>query len=120
MSVLAAKLFEERELKEQKKADYRSFLNTVLGEGQYDPALNENADFQQDVQETLMDLCESNPLGGLQWYVMEEHFIHGKSKEEIGKEIADNMDLLLQDLINSSARFIRHPKYSRVLKSYTK
>ena len=117
MSLLASKLFEERE---EKKANYLPLLCNIYGNDDYDPALNENEAVSAMANDNLCSLAESNPLGGLQMYVLEEYFLHGKSKEEIGKEIADNMDLLLTDLINPALRYLRHPDRAKALHSIVK
>ncbi len=115
MSKLAVKLFDERE---NKNENYLPLLQAIFTEGEYDPALNENKEFSAAVQESLCQLNESNPFGALQWYFVEEYFLHGKSKEEIGKEIAENIDLLLEDLETAAVRFLRRPEYAKELAKY--
>ena len=117
MSKLAVKLFEERE---EKKENYLPLLNAVFGKNEYDPALNENSEFAAEVQESLYALDQSGAFGLLQRYFVEEYFLHGKSKEEIGKEIAANMELLLSDLENTAIRFLRHPERAKPLLPYIK
>lgn len=112
MSKLAVKLFEERE---NQNKDYLPLLQALFGK-ECDPALNENKEFCDAVQDVLCQLNESNPFGALQWYFVEEYFLHGKSKEEIGKEIAKNMDLLLSDLEAAAIRFLRRPEQASTLK----
>ena len=117
MSKLAVKLFEERE---EKKENYLPLLNAMFGKNEYDPALNENLDFAAEVRESLYALDQSGAFGLLQQYFIEEYFLHGKSKEEIGKEIAAHMELLLNDLENISIRFLRHPEQAKPLLPYIK
>ena len=115
MSKLAVKLYEG---KENEKENYVPLVNAVFGEGTYDPVLNENTDFAANVQDTLCALGENSALGMLQRYFAEEYFLQGKSKEEIGKAIAENMDLLLEDLETAAVRFLRRPEYSKELAKY--
>lgn len=112
MSILACKLYEEREEKED---NYLPLLCSVFGQENYDPALNENKAVAELVDDALEQLADSNYLGCLQRYVLEEHFLHGKSREEIGKEFMAHMDTLLNDLINPAIRFLRHPSRAREL-----
>lgn len=115
MSKLAVKLFNERN---PGKENYLPLVNAVFGEGTYDPALNENAEFTTNAQDALCALGESGAFGMLQRYFAEEYFLQGKSKEEIGKEIADNIDLLLEDLETAAVRFLRRPEYAKNLAKY--
>ena len=115
MSKLAVKLFEERETA---KENYLPLVSAVFGEGIYDPALNENAEFTANTQDALCALGENGSFGLLQRYFAEEYFLHGKSKEEIGKEIAENMDLLLADLETAAIRFLRRPEQAKELAKY--
>jgi hypothetical protein len=117
MSALAITLFENRE---DKNDHYQPLVRAIFPEAEYDSALDENREFTAAVQDVLCELNESNPFGALQWYFVEEYFLHGKSKEEIGKEIAENMDLLLKDLEISAIRFLRRPAQSRMLRTYIK
>ncbi len=117
MSKLAVKLFEERE---PAKENYLPLVNAVLGEGTYDPALNEDSDFAANAQNALCELGESGALGLLQRYFAEEYFLHGKTKEEIGMKIADNIDLLLSDLETAAVRFLRRPEQAKELAKYIK
>lgn len=116
MSKLAVKLFEERE---NQNEDYLPLLQAIFGK-ECDPALNENKEFCDAVQDVLCQLNESNPFGALQWYFLEEYFLHSKSKEEIGKEIAAHMDLLLSDLETTAIRFLRHPEQAKPLLAHIK
>lgn len=118
MSDLAVKLYEESEKNEPVREDYLPLLCAVFGADEFDPALNQNADFADEVSDVLMELDDNGPFGLLQRYYVEEHFLHGKSKADIGKEIANNMELLLQDLERSAIRFLRHPDQSRPLLTY--
>lgn len=115
MSKLAVKLFEERE---EKKENYLPLLNAVFGMNEYDPALNENPEFAEDVENALYALDQSGAFGLLQRYFVEEYFLQGKAKEEIGKEITAHMDLLLNDLEVSAIRFLRHPERAKPLLPY--
>jgi hypothetical protein len=117
MSKLAVKLFEERE---EKKENYLPLIQAIFAESEYDSTLNENKEFTTAVQEVLCQLNESNPFGALQRYFVEEYFLHGKSKEEIGKEIAANMELLLSDLENTAIRFLHHPERAKPLQPHIK
>lgn len=118
MSDLAVKLFEESEKNEPVREDYLPLLCAVFGADEFDPALNQNADFADEVSEVLMELDDNGPFGLLQRYFVEEYFLHGKSKADIGKEIATNMELLLKDLENSAVRFLRHPQRAKPLLPY--
>ena len=118
MSDLAVKLYEESEKNEPVREDYLPLLCAVFGADEFDPALNDNTDFADEVSDVLMELDDNGPFGLLQRYYVEEHFLHGKSKADIGKEIANNMELLLQDLERSAIRFLRHPDLSRPLLTY--
>ena len=115
MSKLAVKLFEEQE---NKKENYLPLVKAIFGDKEYDTSLNEDKAFTTDAQEVLYALGESGALGMLQRYFAEEYFLHGKSKEEIGKEIADNIDLLLADLETAAIRFLRRPEYAKELAKY--
>lgn len=118
MSDLAVKLYEESEKNESVREDYLPLLCAIFGANEFDPALNDNTDFADEVSDVLMELDDNGPFGLLQRYFVEEYFLHGKSKDEIGKEIAANMELLLQDLERSAIRFLRHPDQSRPLLTY--
>lgn len=118
MSKLAVKLFEKREASEPVRENYLPLLCALFGANELDPALNENPDFSEEVSDILPELDDNGPFGLLQRYFVEEHFLHGKSKADIGKEIASNMDLLLQDLENSALRFLRHPRLAKPLLPY--
>ena len=121
MSKLAVQLYKERGKSGRKGPvmdDYLPLLNAIFGMGEYDPALNKDAHFQIEVEYALMKLGDSTPYGLLQQYFVEEYFLQGKSKEEIGKEIAANMDLLLSDLESSAIRFLRHPERAKPLLPY--
>lgn len=118
MSDLAVKLYEESEKNEPVREDYLPLLCAVFGADEFDPALNDNTDFADEVSDVLMELDDNGPLGLLQRYFVEEYFLHGKSKDEIGKEIAANMELLLKDLENSAVRFLRHPQRAKPLLPY--
>ena len=118
MSDLAVKLYEESEKNEPVREDYLPLLRAIFGAKEFDPALNDNTDFADEVSDVLMELDDNGPFGLLQRYFVEEYFLHGKSKDEIGKEIAANMELLLQDLERSAIRFLRHPNQSRPLLTY--
>ena len=107
MSMLAIKLFNEREEKED---NVGPLLRAIYGEERN--ASEEAAVF---LDKALMELDESNPFGLLQRYFVEEYFFHGKSKEQIGQEIADNMALLLNDLEHNSIRFLRRAPQVREL-----
>ena len=123
MSMLAVKLVEERANKKQnvyRMDNYLPLLCALFGEGTYDPSLNKNANFQMEVEKALLDLGESGTFGMLQYYFIEEYFLQGKSKKEIGKEITKHMDLLLSDLETTAIRFLRHPARSKVLAQYVK
>ncbi len=123
MSKLAVKLVEERANKEQKVPhmdNYLPLLCALFGEGTYDPSLNKNANFQIEVEKALLELGESGAFGMLQHYFVEEYFLQGKTKEAIGKEIAEHMDLLLSDLENTAIRFLRHPERAKPLLPYIK
>ena len=115
MSKLAVKLYEG---KENEKENYLPLVNAVFGEGTYDPALNENAEFTANAQDALCALGENGAFGMLQRYYVEECLLQGRSKEEIGKEIADNIDLLLEDLETAAVRFLRRPEYAKELAKY--
>ena len=100
MSKLAVQLYKERGKSGRKVPvmdDYLPLLNAVFGIGEYDPTLNGNAKFQIEVEYALMKLGDNNPYGLLQQYFVEEYFLQGKSKEEIGQEIVRHIDLLLSD-----------------------
>ena len=112
MSKLAVKLYEGKEIE---KENYVPLVNAVFGEGTYDPALNENTDFAANAQDALCALGENGALGMLQRYYVEQRLLQGRSKEEIGKEIADNIDLLLEDLETAAVRFLRRPEYAKEL-----
>ena len=112
MSKLAVKLFEEQE---NKKENYLPLVKAIFGNKEYDASLNENKVFIADAREALFALDESGAFGMLQRYFAEEYFLHGKSKEEIGKKIAENMDLLLADLETTSVRFLCHPEQAKAL-----
>ena len=99
MSKLAVKLFEEQE---NKKENYLPLVKAIFGDKEYDASLNEDKAFVADVQEVLYALGESDALGMLQRYFAEEYFLHGKSKEEIGKETA-------------AVRCLRRPEYAKEL-----
>jgi hypothetical protein len=118
MSDLAVKLFEESEKNEPVREDYLPLLRALFGANEFDPALNQNADFADEVSDVLMELDDNDPLGLLQRYFVEEYFLHGKSKADIGKEIAANIELLMKDLETSAVRFLRHPDRSRPLLPY--
>ena len=96
--------------------NYENLVAAIFGDGAYP---QDNAQLSQAVNDVLCDLRESNPLGALQTYFVEQYFLCGKSKEAIGKEIADNMELLLSDLERTSLRFLRHPARSKALAPYT-
>lgn len=115
MSKLAVKLFEERD---PVKDNYLPLVNAVFGEGTYDPALNENAKFTGSAQNALCALGENGDFGMLQRYFAEAYFLQGKSKEEIGKEIAENLDLLLEDLETAVVRFLRRPEQAKELANF--
>ena len=115
MSKLAVKLFDEKDFG---KENYLPLVSAVFGEGTYDSNLNENADFTANAQDALCALGESGVFGMLQRYFAEEYFLRGKSKEEIGKEIAENMDLLLEDLETAAIRFLRRPEQAKELAKY--
>lgn len=116
MSILGCKLFEEREKKPEVKNDYLPFIRSVFGEHFCDFAVNEDKDFAAEVEASLRKLSDSNPFGILQQYFMEEYFLRGKSREEIGKEICENVDCLLKDLENISIQFLRHPSHGKPMK----
>lgn len=121
MSKLAVQLYKERGKSGRKVPvmdDYLPLLNAVFGMGEYDPTLNGNAKFQIEVEHALMKLGDNNPYGLLQQYFVEEYFLQGKSKEEIGQEIVRHIDLLLSDLESSALLFLRHPDRSRPLLPY--
>lgn len=123
MSKLAVKLVEERANKEQKvphRDNYLPLLCALFGEKNYDPSLNMNANFQIEVEKALLELYESGTFGMLQHYFVEEYFLQGKSKEAIGKEISEHMDLLLSDLENTAIRFLRHPGRAEPLQAHIK
>ena len=123
MSKLAVELFEERENEERnvpRMDNYLPLLRALFGEENYDPSLNKNANFQIEVEKALLEMGESNPFGLLQKYFVEEYFLQGKTKEEIGKEITAHMDLLLNDLEVSAIRFLRHPERAKPLQPYIK
>ena len=113
MSKLAVKLYEKRDAAME---NYVPLVNAVFGEGAYDPGLTGNAEYTAKAQEALYALGESGAFGMLQRYYAEEYFLHGKSKEEIGKEIAENIDLLLSDLETAAVRFLRHPEHAKLLR----
>lgn len=117
MSKLAVKLFEERE---EKKENYLPLIQAIFAESEYDSTLNENKEFTTAVQEVLCQLNESNPFGALQRYFVEEYFLHGRSKREIEMDIFTWLDLLVEDLENTSIRFLRHPKQAKPLLPYIK
>ena len=81
---------------------------------------NENKEFTTAVQEVLCQLNESNPFGALQRYFVEEYFLHGRSKREIEMDIFPWLDLLVEDLENTSIRFLRHPEQAKPLQPYIK
>lgn len=118
MSDLAVKLYEESEKNEPVREDYLPLLCAVFGADEFDPALNDNTDFADEVSDVLMELDDNGPFGLLQRYFVEGYFLHGKSKDEIGKEIAANMELLLKDLENNAVRFLRHPERAKPLLTY--
>lgn len=118
MSDLAVKLYEEKEKNEPVREDYLPLLRAVFGADEFDPALNDNTDFADEVSDVLMELDDNGPFGLLQRYFVEEYFLHGKSKADIGNEIATNMELLLKDLENSAIRFLRHPQRTKPLLTY--
>lgn len=117
MSKLAAKLFEERKPETE---NYLPLISAVFGDGAFDPVLNDNAEFATKAQDALCAMGESSAFGMLQRYYAEEYFLHGRSKEEIGKTIADNIDLLIEDLETTAVRFLRRPEYSKELAKYIK
>lgn len=117
MSKLAVKLFEERE---EKKENYLPLLNAVFGMNEYDPALNENPEFAEDVENALYALDQSGAFGLLQRYFVEEYFLHGRTKREIEMDIFAYLDLLVEDLENTAIRFLRHPKQAKPLLPYIK
>lgn len=116
MSVLAIKLFEERDKQSAAPADYLPFVRALFGDKEWDPGINEDPAVAEAVEDALCALNESNPTGALQWYFMEEYYLHGKSREQIGKEIAENMELLLRDLETEAIRFLRHPVNGKSLR----
>ncbi len=121
MSKLAVKLYQERVGKRKNVPsmdDYQPLIDAVFGEGKYDPSLGKNAKFQIEVEKSLMELDENGALGILQRYYVEECLLQGRSKEQIGKEIADNIDLLLADLETAAVRFLRRPEQAKELAKY--
>ena len=113
MSHLADKLFQERETQ---KENYIPLLKTLFGtDREYDPAVNENTALRDAVEDALYELDMDSPIGALQRYFVEEYYLHGKSKEEIGKAIAENMDLLLADMDSYIHRFLRHPSRGKAI-----
>lgn len=116
MSVLAIKLFEERDKQPEVSADYLPFVRALFGDKEWNPGVNGDPAVAEAVEDALCALNESNPMGALQWYFMEEYYLHGKSREQIGKEIAENMELLLRDLEMESIRFLRHPANGKPLR----
>ena len=117
MSKLAVKLFEERE---EKKENYLPLLNAVFGKKEYDPALNQNTAFAEDVENALYALDQSSAFGLLQRYFVEEYFLHGRTKREIEMDIFAYLDLLVEDLENTAIRFLRHPEQAKPLLPYIK
>jgi hypothetical protein len=51
---------------------------------------------------------------------VEEYFLHGRSKREIEMDIFTWLDLLVEDLENTSIRFLRHPERAKSLQPYIK
>lgn len=117
MSKLAEKLFEERETKEGLTADYAPLIRAVVGTEVACADVN-NEQIAADVEEMMVSLNESHPLGGLLWYALEERMVYGKSKEELAKELAANADLLADDLMAVALRYFRHPKNSAALRTH--
>lgn len=117
MSKLAIKLFKERE---SKNNDYVSLIRGIFIGSELDPALNQDPEVAAAVEDAMYALDMNGTFGLLQRYFVEEHILHGKSKEEIGKELVANINLLVHDLEVSSLRFLRHPKCSRPLANIIK
>ena len=115
MSNIAIKLFNENKSTEE---NYLHLLNRLFGTEDLDPKLNDDPGLADLVEDALYELDMSHPLGDLQHYVIKELYIHGKSKEEIGREIAENMALLLSDLENSAISFLRKPNQSKEIHNY--
>ena len=120
MSLLACKLFEERENRPQVEKDYIPFARAVFGNYTYDTAMNQNESLADEVEDALFELGESNPFGFLQSYYMEERYLHGKTNEEIKAEIVAHMDIFLKDLENISIRFLRHPEQGKYMHNIVK
>ncbi len=118
MSVTAAKLMEKNfDLRQEKKENYLPLLCAIFGNDNYNTDAPEVAEL---VQAALDELEESSPLGSLQKYCLEEHFLFGKSKEEICKELCDHVDALFTDLVNPSIRYLRHPSRAKELRRIVK
>jgi len=118
--MLAEKLFEEREKKGEVKSDVRPLLRAIFGP-EYDgldESLNDNAELVADVDDALLALGESHPMGNLQWYLVKEHYVNGTSKDELLAQLTDNIDVLYDELLSLSLRYLRNPAQSRALRQY--
>lgn len=115
MSKLAMKLLNEREVR---NADYMALLRGIFSGVDPNLALNQDPKLAAAMEDAMYELDMHGAFGLLERYFVEEYYFRGKSKEEIGKELAANINLLVDDLEVSSLRFLRHPKCSRPLANF--
>lgn len=105
MSSFAIKLYEERE-KNQQKDDHLALFEVIFG-----PLPEEAISWEavDRLQETLYELDDEGPYGMLQRYVLEEHYLHGRSLDSIAKDFISHIGAFLADLNTSGVRWLQHP-----------
>ena len=112
MSSLAVKLYKDREGRQQEENPIALF-ETIFGPL---PANAVSWEAVDRLQETLYELDDEGPYGMLQRYVLEEHYLHGRSLDSIAEDFISHIGALLKDLNTSGVRWLQHP--SRVEKIF--
>lgn len=112
--MIATKLYEERENRPQTEPQYERLLESWFGQGNYDAvAATKDPAVISKMNESLEELGQSNWLGLLQQYVVEERFLYGKTDKEIADQISQHAELFVHQILNKSLRQLRHPNLGK-------
>ena len=105
MSSLAVKLYKDREGRQQEENPIALF-EAIFGPL---PANAISWEAVDQMQETLFEMGDTGPYGLLQRYVLEEHYLYGKTLDSIAEDFAKHIGTFVNELNTAGIRWLQHP-----------
>lgn len=107
MSKFAVTLFDQRQDRTEQQPDVNALAQAV-----YSQPISKNAPL---LPLLLSELDHGGDSGLLQRYVLEEHYLYGRSIEDIAQDFAKLSKLLVEDLHTEGVRWLRHPNRAKAI-----